>query len=52
MEQVFQILDTAWHVLLAGLFAMTPGALVWLTILGAFLLIRQLMHRGHDTTAA
>lgn len=42
MEQVLQLLDTAWRVLLAGMFAMAPGGLVWLVALSIFLLIRQI----------
>ena len=49
MEQVLQVLDTAWRVLLAGVFAMTPGALVWLVVLGTFFLIRQLKRSDFAT---
>jgi hypothetical protein len=49
MEQVIQVLDTAWHVLLAGVFALTPGAMVWLVVLGVLLLIRQLMRSDFVT---
>jgi hypothetical protein len=49
MEQVMQVLDTAWHVMLAGVFALTPGALVWLVVLGAFVLVRQTIRSDFAT---
>lgn len=42
MEQVLQILVTAGHAALAGLFALMPGALVWLVVLGAILAFRKI----------
>jgi hypothetical protein len=49
MEQMIQVLDTAWRVLLAGAVALTPGALVWLVVLGAFLLARQVVRSDSAT---
>lgn len=49
MEQIIQVLDTAWHVLLAGAIALTPGALVWLVVLSVFLLARQLVRSDFAT---
>jgi hypothetical protein len=42
MEQILQSIVTIGHVLMAGLFALIPGAMVWLVVLGAFLLVRTL----------
>jgi|GEM_PF-6064089 len=41
MEQVLQGIVMVGHVILAGLFALIPGTLVWLVVLGAFLAFRQ-----------
>lgn len=42
MEQVLQSVVTLGHVLMAGLFALMPGTIVWLIVLGAFLALRKL----------
>ena len=41
MEQVLQGIVTVGHVILGGLFALMPGALVWLVVLGVVLAFRQ-----------
>jgi hypothetical protein len=41
MEQVLENIVTIGHVLMAGLFALVPGTIVWLVVLGAFLAIRK-----------
>lgn len=43
MEQVLQSIVTVGHVILGGFFALLPGTLVWLVVLGAFLAFRQLV---------
>ncbi len=38
-------LDTAWRVVLAGVFALTPGMVFWMLVLGLLALVRRLGHR-------
>ncbi len=40
MEQVLEWLGTVLRLMLAGIFALTPGTLVWLAVLGVFLAFR------------
>ena len=46
MDQVLQWLETIFHVVLAGFFALTPGTLFWLGVLGIVLLARNLGRSG------
>ena len=42
---VLQLLNGIWHVVLAGFFALLPGAIFWLTVLGLYLAIRWIGRR-------
>ena len=46
MEQLLVWMETGLRVLLAGAFALLPGTVVWLTVLGIFLAIRRLTRGG------
>jgi hypothetical protein len=46
MEQVFEWLGIVLRVVAASMFALTPGMLVWLAVLGVFLAIRRVGHSG------
>jgi hypothetical protein len=43
MESILDIVMMVLRVILAGLFALTPGMLVWVSVLGVFLLVRRLL---------
>jgi hypothetical protein len=45
MEQILDVGMTMLRVLLAGFFALAPGTIIWLTVLGVYLAIRQVLHR-------
>jgi hypothetical protein len=46
MEWIFEVPTTLLRVLVAGMLALTPGMLVWLVVLGAFLAIRWVGRSG------
>jgi len=46
MEPVLEWLVTVWHVILASIFALTPGMLVWLVVLSIVLAVRWVSHSG------
>lgn len=46
MDGILQGIDTAWHVVLTGAFAMVPGLLVWSLVLGVALLVRRVRRIG------
>ena len=41
MEQVLQLLDTVIRVVLVGMFALTPGIVVWLVLAGIMMVVRR-----------
>jgi hypothetical protein len=51
MEQILDVVLTVLRVSLAGFFALTPGMLVWLSVLGVFLLIRRLLPQRQQDQA-
>jgi hypothetical protein len=42
MESVLDFLGLLLRVILAGMFALTPGMLVWLAVIAVFVLARQI----------
>ncbi len=40
--QSMQWFDIAWRLLLSGFFALVPGTVFWLAVIGAVMLIRRL----------
>ena len=46
MEQLFDWMATAFKVMLAGAFALTPGMVFWLAVLSVFIVMRRVARSG------
>ena len=51
MEQILHLAMTVLRVMLAGLLALAPGMIVWLTVLGVYFAIRQMLRRPEQGAA-
>lgn len=51
MEQVLSLIVTAGRVILAGIFALIPGTVVWLVVLGFFALRQRFSRRSTPIVA-
>jgi hypothetical protein len=47
MDPVFGFFGTVGRVLLAGMFALVPGTLVWMAVLMVYATVRQIGQRFH-----
>jgi hypothetical protein len=46
--ELLQWLDSTWRIVLAGFFALLPGTLVWLAVLGTMNVFRKLGRGQRD----
>lgn len=45
MEQLFDVWEVFWRVILAGMLALTPGMLFWLAVVGLFASMRLIVEK-------